>query len=247
MCVSLSSYLGYTERRWRLFPPRRPLCVCLNLYDGLCCSTAPTASHTLTHLNQVSLQVSVETSVSNLFLLSYLFIFTLYLSWTLHTRVCLSSSWRWAVSVDKREIPEGQKEKWREKLINLKAKGSDWGRIGKCPPVLCSCLITDCNRKQRFVLKRGQNALCPHFHEWKEPSGGRRSVNNSGVFSGVQIQVLNTGFKHESTQLKLLSPLTSTCSSLHVTQHQGGANNIWQGRMILRPNNNSHKWLEERH
>lgn len=75
-----------------MFPPRRPLCVCLNLYDGLCCSTAPTAPHTLTHFNQVSLQVSVETSVSNVFLSSYLFIFTLYLSWTpLQTRtVCPS-------------------------------------------------------------------------------------------------------------------------------------------------------------
>lgn len=60
-----------------MFPPRRPLCVCLNLYDGFCCSTAPTAPHTLTHFNQVSLQVSVETSVSNVFLSSYLFIFTL--------------------------------------------------------------------------------------------------------------------------------------------------------------------------
>lgn len=160
--------------------------------------------------------------------------------------VRLSGSWRWAVSVDKREIPEGQKG-WREKRLNLNAKGSDWERSGKSPPVLCSRLITDSNRKQRFVLKRGQNALWPHFHEWKEPSGGRRSVNNSGLFSGVQIQVLNTGLKHESPLLKLRSPLTSTCSSLHVTQHHGGGNNIWPGWLILRQNNNAHKWFEERH
>lgn len=36
---------GYTERRRRLGPPRRPFPVSLNLYDGLCCSTPPPPPH----------------------------------------------------------------------------------------------------------------------------------------------------------------------------------------------------------